>query len=100
MPILIVYFLQQDNIIIVEKMPRVKILLNIIPPRPLLPRKNFTIVTFEKLISNELLLNLIPAIIAQKIHTQIIRNIKIANLRCFFNGSNNGYEKCAYLFIQ
>ena len=94
-----VYFLQQDDMMIVENMLRVNMLLNIIPPSPLLPRKNLTIVTFEKLISNELLLNFIPANIAQNTQEHISISINHVNLLCFFKGSNKGYENLAYLFI-
>ena len=77
----------------------VKILENNIPPNPLLPRKNLTIVTLEKLIKSELLLNLIPAITAQKIHTAVRIAIKLTKLRCFFNGSVNEYENFGGIFI-
>lgn len=73
---LIVYFLQQDAMIIDANISIVKILVNSIPPKPDEPRKYLTIITLEKLISNELLLNLIPASTAQKIHAEISINIK------------------------
>jgi hypothetical protein len=95
-----VYFLQHDDTIISINTVRVKRLVNNIPPKPVEPRKNLTIVTLEKLISNELLLNLIPAITAQKIHTPISIIIKPTNERCFLIGSNNEYENLLCLFIQ
>ncbi|MFQ6724001.1 MAG: hypothetical protein ACLRFE_01520 [Clostridia bacterium] len=87
-----VYFLHDEDIIIILKIDIVKILENSNPPNPLLPRKNFTSATFEKLINSELLLNLIPASTAQKIHTPIRIIIKQTNERCFLIGSTNEYE--------
>jgi hypothetical protein len=85
---------------IIANTPIVSIFENNIPPKPVDPRKNFTITTFEKLISIELLLNLIPAIIAQKTHTPIIMTIKLTNRRCFFIGSNTAYENRLGIFIN
>jgi hypothetical protein len=78
----------------------VKILLNNIPPNPVLPLKNFTITTLEKLISIELLLNLMLDITAQKIHAPTITNIKAINFRCLFIGSKIEYENFWWIFIQ
>ena len=96
---LIVYFLQLEEIIIRLNMLIVNIFENSIPPNPLLPRKNLTIVTLEKLIKSELLLNLIPAITAQKMHTAVSIAIRFTKLRCFFNGSNKEYENFGGIFI-
>lgn len=96
---LIEYLLQLDEIIIRLNMPTVNIFENNIPPNPLLPRKNLTIVTFEKLIKSELLLNLIPAKTAQKTHTPVSKIIKVTKLRCLFNDSNNEYENFDGIFI-
>ena len=87
MPTLIVYLLQQEQIIIIANIDIEKRLLNKSPPNPEDPRKNLTIATFEKLISNDSLLNLIPANTAQKIQTPIKMIIKLINFWCFFIGS-------------
>jgi hypothetical protein len=96
---LIVYFLQLEEIIIKPNILIVNIFENNIPPNPLLPRKNLTIVTLEKLIKSELLLNLIPAITAQKTHIAVRIKIKLTKLRCFFNGSVNECENIGGIFI-
>ena len=77
---LIVYFLQEDEIIINENTPTERMFVNNIPPKPVDPRKNLTITTFEKLINSELLLNFIPAITAQKIHTPANIIIKLTKI--------------------
>ena len=84
---LIVYFLQQEDIIMVQNTLIENRLVNNIPPKPLVSRKNFTIETLEKFITKELLLNLIPDKTAQKIQTPIITIIKLVRARCFFIGS-------------
>ena len=96
---LIVYFLQQEHIIINENTAIVNRLLKSIPPNPDEPRKNLTTTTFEKLISNELLLNLIPAITAQKTHAPITTIIKLTKERCFLIGSIKEYENLKGVFI-
>ena len=95
-----VYFLQQEEIMIIENTAIVNKFENNIPPKPVEPRKNLTITTLEKLISSELLLNLIAAITAQKIQTPIITIIKLTNLRCFLIGSMIEYENLGGIFIQ
>jgi len=75
-------------------------LLKSIPPNPVEPRKNLTIVTLEKLISSELLLNLMPAKTAQKTHTPTSTSIKPTKERCFLIGSVKEYEKREGNFIQ
>ena len=92
MPMLIVYRLQHDDIIITANMDIVRIFEKSIPPKPVLSRRYLTMVTFEKLISNELLLNFIPAITAQKIHMPISTSIKLTNLRWRLIGSSSEYE--------
>ena len=99
MPRLIVYFLQQDIIMILQNIDTVKILVKIIPPRPEFPRKNLTTVTLLKLIIKVLLLNLIPAITAQKIHTIISASIKQTKARCRLIGSIKEYEILGETFI-
>ena len=77
----------------------VKKLVNIIHPSPEFPRKNLTTVTLLKLIIKVLLLNLIPAIIAQKIHTLIRISIKQTKVRWRLIGSINEYEILGKTFI-
>jgi len=96
---LIVYFLQHEDIMITQNTEIENILVNNIPPNPVEPRKNLTIETLEKLITNELLLNFIPDSTAQKIHTPIITIIKLVKARCFFIGSKREYENLFGIFI-
>jgi hypothetical protein len=72
-----VYFLQQESIIIVQNINMVKMFEKINPPIPELPRKNLTTITLLKLIISVLLLNLSPANTAQKTHTQTSVIIKL-----------------------
>jgi len=95
-----VYFLQQDAIIIKQNIDSVIIFENIIPPRPVEPRKNLTITTLEKLINSELLLNLIPDNTAQKIHIPINNIIKPTKFLCLLIGYIKELENWLESFIK
>lgn len=97
MPILMVYFFRQDSIIIPANTQTESRLENSIDEKLLVSLRYLTIDTLEKLISMELLLNFIPAKIAQKIHTQIRHNIKLTKALCRFIGSIKEYEKRGFI---
>ena len=96
---LMVYFLQHEDIIIMQNTLIENKLVNNIPPKPVESRKNLTIETLEKFITNELLLNLIPDRTAQKIQAPISTTIKLVKARCFFIGSKREYENLFGIFI-
>lgn len=97
---LIVYFFRQDSIIITANTQTERIFEISIPEKLLLSLRYFTMDTLEKLISIELLLNLIPAKIAQKMHTPIMHNIKLTNALWRRIGSTKEYENRIGNFIK